>query len=712
LALALQAWLVPGTAGAATALLYYTLGVSGIAGAAAAMAASAAASFAPLPRVASLALLASAAPLAAVLSFFVCDRQGLMLSAGDAFAALWLLDVCRAALASAPAAARSLVRLGCAGARLSAAAAPRAPPRLPPGDALAGAPPALRTALATPGALIALAGPPGAGKSAVCRAAAAAAATIAADDVGAGAMAGPPRFALAASAPLILEDASVRANVLFGLPYDAPRYAAAVEAAGLRRAVLPLLPAGDLSAPGDAHPSAPLPRGARQLIALARAAYARLPAAALDARLSELDASLAEHVFSRVLSRTGALAHATRVLVLDAGSMHLLAEADCTVLLRPVPSALAAVESHGDDGGDDAVSERVAAAGCHAQLRAHPALAALLAAGGGARSRDALEAGTAAGEGAAPASASGSDASAPRHRAVRRSGTWNGASAAASPRADEPPRSARQLALPTTRADLKSSPYRRNWAFLCIAARGIAAAALCAAAQLLMGVATWRVVRHIDRRATPLLPAVTFMAIATALGAAGLGIGARLGGVGGKGAEAASARGAFALALGAGAAASGLLAAIAPISLAATVGGAAVLVAMLRRSRVARGAAALRAVSSARGVASLTAALEGPDAAATVAAYGASRRFGADVARLLDAREGAEWRLAAEAAAAGAAADAAAAAALAAALFGRGPHSLGAAAVGWAALQARWAGAAVRAAAALASAAPPPPRGE
>jgi hypothetical protein len=117
-----------------------------------------------------------------------------------------------------------------------------------------------------------LAGPPGAGKSSLCRAAAAAAAAAAAsDDFGAGALSGPPRFALAASCPLVLESASVRANVLFGAPWHAGRYAAALEASGLRRWVLPLLPAGDLSAPGDAEASAPLPRGARQLIARARA---------------------------------------------------------------------------------------------------------------------------------------------------------------------------------------------------------------------------------------------------------------------------------------------------------------------------------------------------------------------------------------------------------------------------------------------------------
>jgi hypothetical protein len=138
------------------------------------------------------------------------------------------------------------------------------------------------------------------------------------------------------------------------------------------------------------------------------------------------------------------------------------------------------------------------------------------------------------------------------------------------------------------------------------------------------------------------------------------------------------------------------------------VPGAALLAATMLRGAWAQAAAARRSVSSGRGVAALTAALDGsPDAAATVAAYGVSRRFGADLARLLDAHGGAEWRLAALAARAGVAADVAAAAALAAALFAHGPHGLGAAAVGWAALQARWAGAAMRAAAALALDLPP-----
>jgi hypothetical protein len=756
--LALQALLTPGVATVTLALLFYVLGGAGLAGALIAATALAVAAAAPAAapaslRPARLALLAASGPLAAAAAFAIhgstvrnarnhlsalahiscatdlvlsftklqlfLRTQGTLLSAGDAFATLWLLDVLRAALSAAAPGARALARLAAADARLAASLRPgRAP--LPQPALLAGVPSALRAALARPGALIMLAGPPAAGKSALCRAAAAYA-TVAA---------GKRRFAFAGSTPFLLAGASLRDNILFGAPYDAVRYAAACDATLLRRLVFPHFPAGDLSRPRDV---AALPRGGAQLISLARAVYAAPAAAALDVRLSELEPLAAAAVFRAAIGPGGALAAATRVLVLDAGSMHLLAEADCGVLLGGGGADASA--------GGGARGGRIAVAGPHAVLRAHPQLAAIFAGGGTARRRDALEAGTAAavaaggcGGGFGAAGANIIVGSGELRRGARRSESWcagasaavAAAAAAACTPAAEPLHTARSAAPASDEASdaitvvgaAKSQQRRQLGA---CAVYGVAAMVLLLCAHLALGGATWQLVRHLDTRTEGLTAALGFMVWVTVIGgatlAAGIAAATRAIAAGAHACEPAPACEAAAercaaaatalLAGAAGAASAALLAAIAPHSLAATLpaAAAALLAAMMRRRAAA--AVAAQAVAASRGIDTLMRDLEPPGAAVTVAAYGASPRFCAELARLLDGHNGAEWWLARAAAAAGAAVDVTAVAALAAALTAPGPRQQGAAAVGWAVLQARWAGAALRAAAALAQAAPP-----
>jgi hypothetical protein len=633
--------------------------------------------------------------------------------------------VLRAALSAAAPGARALARLAAADARLATALRPARAP-LPHAALLAGVPAALRAALARPGALIMLAGPPAAGKSALCRAAAAYAAAAPAPAPAAG----KRRFAFAGSAPFLLSGASVRDNILFGAPYDAARYAAACDAALLRRLVFPSLPAGDLSRPRDV---AALPRGGAQLISLARAVYAAPAAAALDVRLSELEPVAAAAVFRAALGPGGALAAATRVLVLDAGSMQLLAEADCGVLLGGGAEAAAA----GGVGGASRAG-RIAVAGPHAVLRAHPQLAAIFAGGGTARRRDALEAGTAAAAAAGGMCGAGFGAAAndiigsgELRRGARRSESWcAGASAAAAACAPaaEPLHTARHAApasdasVGATAAAGAAKTQQRQQLGAC-AAYGCAAIALLLCAQLALGGATWHLVLHLDSRTEGLTAALGFMVWVTVIGgatlAAGIAMASRAVAAVAQACEplpmceaAAERRAAAATALlagAAGAASAALLAAIAPHSLAATLPAAAAALLAATRRRSASVASAAQAVAAARGIGTLMRELEPPGAAVTVAAYGASPRFCAELARLLDGHNGAEWSLARAAAGAGAAVDVAAVAALAAALTAPGPRQQGAAAVGWAVLQARWAGAALRAAAALAQAAPPPP---
>jgi ATP-binding cassette, subfamily C (CFTR/MRP), member 1 len=137
-----------------------------------------------------------------------------------------------------------------------------------------------------------------------------------------------------------LDTATIRENILEGLPFDAERYGRVIEACALTRD-LGLMKAGDatLIAEGGAGVSG----GQKQRIALARAVYPDNGLYELDDPLSALDAEVAQWVFERVLGPRGMLADKTRVLVTHqvqfaANADYVYVMHECRVIHRGTPA--------------------------------------------------------------------------------------------------------------------------------------------------------------------------------------------------------------------------------------------------------------------------------------------------------------------------------------------------------------------------------------
>ncbi|KAG0250133.1 hypothetical protein DFQ27_009556, partial [Actinomortierella ambigua] len=126
-------------------------------------------------------------------------------------------------------------------------------------------------------------------------------------------------------------NATVRANILFGQPYDAERYEAVVSACCLEPD-LATLPAGDATEIGERGIN--LSGGQKQRVALARAAYAREVADVylLDDPLSAVDAHVDRHLWERLIGPQGLLRDKTRVLVTH--GIHHLRQVDHIVVLK------------------------------------------------------------------------------------------------------------------------------------------------------------------------------------------------------------------------------------------------------------------------------------------------------------------------------------------------------------------------------------------
>eukprot|EP00897_Mesotaenium_endlicherianum_P008662 jgi/Mesen1/7824/ME000417S07136 len=118
-------------------------------------------------------------------------------------------------------------------------------------------------------------------------------------------------------------NASVRDNVLFGLPYDRQRYQAAIRASALEHD-LEQLQGGDLTEIGERGVN--LSGGQKQRVSLARAVYADADVYILDDPLSALDA----RVFDSCVR--GCLKGKTRIMVTN--QLHFLPAADHVVLLK------------------------------------------------------------------------------------------------------------------------------------------------------------------------------------------------------------------------------------------------------------------------------------------------------------------------------------------------------------------------------------------
>jgi ABC-type multidrug transport system fused ATPase/permease subunit len=117
-------------------------------------------------------------------------------------------------------------------------------------------------------------------------------------------------LAVAPQAPFIL-NATLRDNILFGLPYEPVRYAAVLEACQLRQD-LTLLPGGDACEIGEKGVG--LSGGQSARVGLARAVYSRPDVILCDDVLAAVDAEVGRNIFERVFCGP-LLAGCTRLLV-------------------------------------------------------------------------------------------------------------------------------------------------------------------------------------------------------------------------------------------------------------------------------------------------------------------------------------------------------------------------------------------------------------
>ncbi|XP_034841111.1 ATP-binding cassette sub-family C member 4-like [Maniola hyperantus] len=121
--------------------------------------------------------------------------------------------------------------------------------------------------------------------------------------------------------------ATVRQNILFGLPYDRMRYKKVVAACALVRD-FEQLPDGDSTLVGERGIS--LSGGQRARIGLARACYRHADIYLLDDPLSAVDTHVGKHLVTECVM--GLLRHATRILVTH--QLHHLKTADKVIILR------------------------------------------------------------------------------------------------------------------------------------------------------------------------------------------------------------------------------------------------------------------------------------------------------------------------------------------------------------------------------------------
>ncbi|CAI5503205.1 unnamed protein product, partial [Closterium sp. Naga37s-1] len=122
-------------------------------------------------------------------------------------------------------------------------------------------------------------------------------------------------------------NATVRENILFGLPYERQRYERAVRVSALERD-LELLPGGDLTEIGERGVN--VSGGQKQRISIARAVYSDADVFFFDDPLSALDAHVAKQVYDTCV-RTE-LAGRTRIMVTN--QLHFLPAVDWVVMVE------------------------------------------------------------------------------------------------------------------------------------------------------------------------------------------------------------------------------------------------------------------------------------------------------------------------------------------------------------------------------------------
>ncbi|KAG0260745.1 hypothetical protein DFQ27_003362 [Actinomortierella ambigua] len=123
--------------------------------------------------------------------------------------------------------------------------------------------------------------------------------------------------------------ATVRANILFGKPFNQAKYDRIIHGSGLEPD-LAVLPAGDLTEIGERGIN--LSGGQKQRVSMARAAYQEADIYLLDDPLSAVDAHVDQHLWEQLIGPNGLLKDKTRVLVTH--GIHHLEQVDQIVILK------------------------------------------------------------------------------------------------------------------------------------------------------------------------------------------------------------------------------------------------------------------------------------------------------------------------------------------------------------------------------------------
>ena len=127
-----------------------------------------------------------------------------------------------------------------------------------------------------------------------------------------------------------IQNASLKNNIIFGVPFDEKRYEDTLDACALT-SDLKVLPGGDSTEIGERGIN--LSGGQKQRVAVARAVYSDADLFILDDPLSAVDVHVGKHLFDRVFGPDGMLAKrgATRVLITH--GIHYLPKVDRIICL-------------------------------------------------------------------------------------------------------------------------------------------------------------------------------------------------------------------------------------------------------------------------------------------------------------------------------------------------------------------------------------------
>ena len=124
-----------------------------------------------------------------------------------------------------------------------------------------------------------------------------------------------------------IQNANLKENILFGLPFDNDRYNNAIKKCALEKD-LEALPDGDLTEIGEKGIN--LSGGQKQRVSLARSVYFNGDIFLLDDPLSAVDSHVAKHLFEEVL--LGDLKNKTRLLVTH--QLRYLNQVDYVIYLK------------------------------------------------------------------------------------------------------------------------------------------------------------------------------------------------------------------------------------------------------------------------------------------------------------------------------------------------------------------------------------------